>query len=224
MRALPKYSNIEIVAINDPFIPTDYMRYMFKYDTVHGRYPGEVSYSGDALHVDGKPIKARSPRGPRASARASARASPRRGVTRARPARATRAPPPPPRGQVFNEKDPSAIKWGSVGADYVIESTGIFTTIDKANAHIAGGAKKVIISAPSADAPMFVMGVNHVRAPRPTPALVPARSTRPRASHRRGRETRGRAGAARRAARAPRAAPAARRGFQTTSDRVSPMR
>jgi len=119
MRALPKYSNIEIVAINDPFIPTDYMRYMFKYDTVHGRYPGEVSYSGDALHVDGKPIK------------------------------------------VFNEKDPSAIKWGSVGADYVIESTGIFTTIDKANAHIAGGAKKVIISAPSADAPMFVMGVNH---------------------------------------------------------------
>ena len=57
MRALPKYSNIEIVAINDPFIPTDYMRYMFKYDTVHGRYPGEVSYSGDALHVDGKPNK-----------------------------------------------------------------------------------------------------------------------------------------------------------------------
>jgi glyceraldehyde 3-phosphate dehydrogenase len=61
---------------------------------------------------------------------------------------------------VFNERDPTNIKWGDVGVDYVIESTGIFTTIDKAGAHLKGGAKKVIISAPSADAPMFVMGVN----------------------------------------------------------------
>lgn len=61
---------------------------------------------------------------------------------------------------VFAERDPSAIPWGSVGAHYVVESTGVFTTTDKASAHIKGGAKKVVISAPSADAPMYVVGVN----------------------------------------------------------------
>ena len=62
--------------------------------------------------------------------------------------------------KIFGERDPSVISWEDAGAEYVVESTGVFTTTEKASAHFAGGAKKVIISAPSADAPMFVMGVN----------------------------------------------------------------
>jgi len=111
--------DIEVVAINDPFIKSDYMAYMFKYDTVHGKYAGEVSGSEDCLKIDGKDITS------------------------------------------FACMDPSEIPWASVGVDYVVESTGVFTTIDKASAHLKAGAKKVVISAPSADAPMFVMGVNH---------------------------------------------------------------
>merc|ERR1712055_847186 len=107
-----------VVAINDPFIPLDYMVYMFKYDSTHGQYKGEVAAVDGKLVIDGKAIT------------------------------------------IFNEKDPSAIPWGSAGAKYVVESTGVFTTLEKASAHHKGGAEKVIISAPSADAPMFVMGVN----------------------------------------------------------------
>ena len=118
-RAAQKMDNIEIVGINDPFIDPEYMIYMLKYDTVHGRFDGEAYHEGDSIFVNGKKIK------------------------------------------VFSEMDPSNIKWGDVGATYVVESTGVFTTIDKANAHIKAGAKKVVISAPSADAPMFVMGVNN---------------------------------------------------------------
>ncbi|KAJ9578558.1 hypothetical protein L9F63_005208 [Diploptera punctata] len=109
----------QVVAINDPFIGLDYMVYMFKYDSTHGRFKGEVKAEGDQLVVNGQKIA------------------------------------------VFAERDPKAIPWGKAGADYVVESTGVFTTIDKASAHLEGGAKKVIISAPSADAPMFVVGVNH---------------------------------------------------------------
>merc|ERR1712114_149585 len=108
-----------VVAINDPFIPLDYMVYMFKYDSTHGQFKGEVKEDGKFFYVNGQKIT------------------------------------------VFNERDPTAIKWAEAGAEYVVESTGVFTTTEKASMHMSGGAKKVIISAPSADAPMFVMGVNH---------------------------------------------------------------
>ncbi|KAF7493018.1 Glyceraldehyde-3-phosphate dehydrogenase 2 [Sarcoptes scabiei] len=110
---------VDVVAVNDPFLDVKYMVYMFKFDSTHGRYPGEVKDEGGLLVVDGHKI------------------------------------------QVFAERNPADIPWGKVGADYVVESTGCFTTMEKAKAHLDGGAKKVIISAPSADAPMYVMGVNH---------------------------------------------------------------
>ncbi|KZC08916.1 PREDICTED: glyceraldehyde-3-phosphate dehydrogenase-like [Dufourea novaeangliae] len=108
----------QVVAINDPFIGLDYMVYMFKYDSTHGKFKGEVKAEDGCLVVNGTKIA------------------------------------------VFSEREPKAIPWGKAGAEYVVESTGVFTTIDKASAHLEGGAKKVIISAPSADAPMFVVGVN----------------------------------------------------------------
>lgn len=91
---------------------------MFKYDSTHGRFKGEVKAEGGKLYINGNPI------------------------------------------EVFGERDPAKLPWGKVGADYVVESTGVFTTLEKAGAHLVGGAKKVVISAPSKDAPMFVMGVN----------------------------------------------------------------
>nr|BAF31128.1 glyceraldehyde-3-phosphate dehydrogenase [Phanerodontia chrysosporium] len=112
------HGDIDVVAVNDPFIDLEYMVYMFKYDSVHGRFKGSVEAKDGKLYVEGKPI------------------------------------------HVFAEKDPANIPWGSVGAEYIVESTGVFTTTEKASAHLKGGAKKVIISAPSADAPMFVCGVN----------------------------------------------------------------
>ena len=110
---------VEIVAINDPFIAADYMAYMVKYDTVHGRFNGTISAEEGKLVVNGKEIK------------------------------------------VYNEMDPKNIPWGKDGVDYVLECSGVFTTMEKAQAHLDAGAKKVIISAPSKDAPMFVMGVNN---------------------------------------------------------------
>lgn len=114
--AVEKGANV--VAVNDPFIGLDYMVYLFKYDSTHGRFKGTVVAEGGFLVVNGQKIT------------------------------------------VFSERDPKDIKWASAGAEYVVESTGVFTTIEKAGLHLAGGAKKVIISAPSADAPMFVCGVN----------------------------------------------------------------
>lgn len=118
LRNAVEHGEVEVVAVNDPFIDLEYMVYMFKYDSTHGKFKGEVSTKDGKLIVNGKTI------------------------------------------QVFNEKDPASIPWGQAGADYIVESTGVFTTIEKAGLHLKGGAKKVIISAPSADAPMYVCGVN----------------------------------------------------------------
>lgn len=113
-----KRDDIEFVAINDPFVTPDYMVYMLRYDTMHGRFDGKISHSEDSLYVNGKKIRA------------------------------------------FAERDPASIPWGELGVDYVIEATGVFTTVEKASTHLKAGAKKVVITAPSKDAPMFVMGVN----------------------------------------------------------------
>ncbi len=119
MRASIEKKDLDVVAINDPFIDLDYMVYMMKYDSVHGRFKGTIETKDGKLVVNGKPIF------------------------------------------VYSCMNPEEIPWSESGSDYVVESTGVFTTIDKASAHFKGGAKKVIISAPSADAPMFVMGVNN---------------------------------------------------------------
>ena len=111
--------DVEIVAINDPFITADYMAYMVKYDTMHGRFNGDIKGEGNILTINGEKIK------------------------------------------VYNEMDPHNIPWGELNVDYVLECSGVFTTMEKAGAHLDAGAKKVVISAPSKDAPMFVMGVNH---------------------------------------------------------------
>jgi len=112
------------VAINEPFMDLDYMVYMFRYDSTHGQFKGDVH----ADKVNKKLIIAMHGKTHQIS--------------------------------VFAEKDPSKIPWGDSGADIVVESTGLFLTVAAAEAHIRGGAKKVIISAPSTDAPMFVVGVN----------------------------------------------------------------
>ena len=118
-RAAMEKSNIEIVGIND-LIDVEYMAYMLKYDSTHGRFKGDVKVDGGKLVVNGKAIR------------------------------------------VTAEKDPANLKWNEVGAEYVVESTGLFLTDETAKKHIAAGAKRVVMSAPSKDAtPMFVMGVNH---------------------------------------------------------------
>jgi len=118
MRAAKMDPAVQVVAVNDPFIPVDYAAYMLKYDSTHGRFPADVTAGDGGIMVGGDKVA------------------------------------------IFGEKDPAAIPWGSVGADFVVESTGVFTALDKASLHKKGGAKKVVISAPSGDAPMFVMGVN----------------------------------------------------------------
>ncbi|MDE2401937.1 MAG: type I glyceraldehyde-3-phosphate dehydrogenase [Burkholderiales bacterium] len=116
--AVQNFKDVEVVGINDLLEP-DYLAYMLKYDSVHGRFKGEVSVDGNTLIVNGKPIR------------------------------------------LTAVKNPAELKWDEVGADVVIESTGLFLTKETAEAHIKAGAKKVIMSAPSKDdTPMFVYGVN----------------------------------------------------------------
>ena len=118
-RASLSHPEVEVVSINDLITP-DYMAYMLKYDTVHGRFEGTVDYTDHSIIVNGKEIR------------------------------------------VTCEKNPADLKWDEVGAEYIVESTGLFLTQEKAAGHIAAGAKKVVMSAPSKDAtPMFVMGVNN---------------------------------------------------------------
>ncbi|MBO9678879.1 MAG: type I glyceraldehyde-3-phosphate dehydrogenase [Acidovorax sp.] len=116
--AVQNFSDIEVVGINDLLEP-DYLAYMLKYDSVHGRFKGEVSVEGNTLVVNGKKIR------------------------------------------LTQERDPANLKWNEVGADIVIEATGLFLDKTSAEKHLAAGAKKVIMSAPSKDdTPMFVFGVN----------------------------------------------------------------
>ncbi|GKT23113.1 Glyceraldehyde-3-phosphate dehydrogenase [Aduncisulcus paluster] len=119
LRSAVKDETIEVVALNDPFIPPEYMVYQFKYDSAQGTFPGDVKHDTDALIVNGKSMR------------------------------------------VFSERDPSNIDWAGCGAEIVIECTGIFTKTELAKKHLGGSVKKVLISAPSPDAPMFVYGVNH---------------------------------------------------------------
>ena len=118
--AVAQPEKFDVVAINDPFIDLDYMVYMVKYDSMHGRFQGTVEAKDGKLVVNGKAIT------------------------------------------VFAEMSPENIKWGEAGAEYVVESTGVFTTTEKASARLKGGAKNVVISAPAKDkeTPTFVCGVN----------------------------------------------------------------
>ncbi|MGV6845155.1 MAG: type I glyceraldehyde-3-phosphate dehydrogenase [Lutibacter sp.] len=117
-RVAASRSNVEVVAIND-LLDVEHLAYLLQYDSVHGKFDGEVSVKNGNLVVNGKEIR------------------------------------------VTAERNPEDLKWDEVNVDVVLDCTGIFTTLDKAQAHLKAGAKKVAISAPSKDAPMFVMGVNH---------------------------------------------------------------
>jgi len=118
LRAAIDHGKAEVVGINDPFIDAEYMAYMLKYDSVHGRFKGAVESHDDKFIVNGREIS------------------------------------------VYSAMKPQEIPWAECGAEYIVESTGVFTTMEQAAAHLTAGARKVVITAPSKDAPMFVMGVN----------------------------------------------------------------
>ncbi|KAJ4119979.1 Glyceraldehyde-3-phosphate dehydrogenase [Fusarium oxysporum] len=121
LRLALQRKDIEVVAVNDPFISNDYAAYMVKYDSTHGRYKGTVSHDDKHIIVDGVKIA------------------------------------------TYQERDPANLPWGSLKIDVAVDSTGVFKELDTAQKHIDAGAKKVVITAPSSSAPMFVMGVNHTK-------------------------------------------------------------
>ena len=118
LRAAAERKDVEVVGINDPFLDVDYAKYLFEYDSIHGKFNGTVKVKDGMLVVNGKKVA------------------------------------------FYAQKDPSLIPWTECGAEYIVESTGVFTSYDKAEAHLKAGAKKVIVSAPGKQMPMFVMGVN----------------------------------------------------------------
>jgi len=118
MRASLKHPDVQVVGINEPFMDLNYMVYLFKYDSTHGRFKGDVHGKDGKLVIDGHSI------------------------------------------QISDKKNPQEIPWKEMGADVVVESTGVFLNLEQCQNHIKGGARKVVITAPSPDAPMFVMGVN----------------------------------------------------------------
>lgn len=119
LRVISKRNDVQCVAINDPYLTVEYAKYLFEYDSIHGKFDGDVKVDGDFLVVNNVKIK------------------------------------------FFSEKDPALIAWSSVGAEYIAEATGVFTSYEKAKAHLLAGAKKVVVTAPGKEMPMFVMGVNH---------------------------------------------------------------
>jgi glyceraldehyde 3-phosphate dehydrogenase len=120
-RAAMENHKVQVVGINDPFMTLDYVAYMLRYDSIHGKFNGEISFTNDKLVVNGQEIA------------------------------------------FYAVRDPAEIPWKACGAEYVVESTGVFTEQAKAELHLKGGAKKVVISAPAKDkeTPTFVMGVNN---------------------------------------------------------------
>ena len=119
LRAALDHPQVKIFGINDPFIDAEYMAYMLKYDSVHGRFKGTAKGRDNQLLINNHAI------------------------------------------DVYDAKRPEEIPWAACGAEYIVESSGVFTTLESAGAHLKAGAHKVVITAPSKDAPMFVMGVNH---------------------------------------------------------------
>ncbi len=133
-RIMSQREDLQVVGVND-LIPIEQLAHLLKYDTVHGRYQGEVQVEGNKLVVDGNEIR------------------------------------------VTSEKNPENLKWDELDVDVVLECTGIFKEHDSASAHIKAGARKVVISAPSKDAPMYIMGVNHTDVPKDAQVISNASCT-----------------------------------------------